>query len=180
MLYIFWFLLALILLTFAFGSISAAPWLPTMKADREHLMNILDIKPGETIFDLGAGDGTILFALAAKYPAAKFIGYEVSLLPYFLGLIRKFIYRHKIQNVSWRYGDLFQADISLASTVLVFLLKKSYAKLAAKFKRELSPETKILVEAWPMPNMTPVKTEKQPGLLAWYCYRGSQFNDLNN
>ncbi len=161
------------LITFAWGGISAAPWVPTLKRDRDHLLQNLDFKPGQIIYDLGCGDGSVLFAIAKRQPAIKAIGLEVSLFPFFIALIRKYLGGYK--NVSLRFQNLFKAPISEADVVFAFLLPKSYPRLIAKFAKELRPEAMVIVEAWPLPNIKPEKTLTSEGLLPIYLYSGSQF-----
>jgi precorrin-6B methylase 2 len=168
-------ILAPILATAAFAGISAAPWLPTKPKQRRHLIDNLELKQNATCYDLGCGDGTLLFALARKFPTAKAIGYEISLLPFLIGTIRKFIGGKKYKNVSLRFGNLFLKNLSEADLVLVFLLDKSYPKLKKKFSEELKDNAKIVVEAWPMPGIEPKKRLKEENLLPVFIYTGSQF-----
>lgn len=163
--------------TFSAASFSAAPWLPTKKADRTSLFLLLDPKPGERIIDLGAGDGSLLFALANKYPNLHLIGYEISLIPYCASLIRKAIGGEKYKNVKLLYRNLFRADLSQTDAVIAFLLPKSYNKLTKLFST-MKPNARILVEAWPLSDVEPEATDKQPGALSWRRYRANQFQNL--
>jgi len=45
------------------------------------------------VVDLGSGWGTLLFALARKYPERQIIGYELSYLPYLYSRIYKTLFR---------------------------------------------------------------------------------------
>jgi len=62
-----WLLLAaVIILPFAVAAITGAPWLPTLRRDAEAALNLANLKPGQTIIDLGSGDGRLL-ATAARH-----------------------------------------------------------------------------------------------------------------
>lgn len=169
-------ILYVILATAAFGAISAAPWVPTKKKQRQRLLEELEIPHGGTIYDLGCGDGAVLFEIARKRPDVKAIGCEISLLPYAIGLIRKIMGGPAYKNVSLRFGNFFRQDVRSADAVFVFLLEKSYARLLDKFGRELRDDCVIVTAAWPMPRLAPVKvTASDAVLLPMYFYKGSQF-----
>lgn len=162
------------LVTFAWGGVSAAPWVPTRKRDREHLLSQLKFEPGQIVYDLGCGDGSVLFAIAKQQPSIKAIGLEISLFPYLLALGCKFFGGH--HNVSIRYRNFFHAPIQDADVVFAFLLSKSYPRLKSKFAAELRDDARVIVEAWPMPDIGPEATlGGQNELLPIYLYRGSQF-----
>ena len=66
MTYFFYIIGFLIILTFAIGAASAAPWLPTKNKQRQALTKIIPLKKGDVVYDLGCGDGVVLFDLAKK------------------------------------------------------------------------------------------------------------------
>lgn len=168
-------ILALIFGSAAIAGVSAAPWVPTKPKQRRHLINALELNEHATCIDLGCGDGTVLFAVARKFPNVKAIGYDISLLPFCIAQMRKLFHLKKYKRVSIRFGNLFKQDVSKADVVFVFLLEKSYGRLKAKFAKELSDSSVVVVEAWPFAGIEPTKTIKEEGLLPVYFYRGSSF-----
>lgn len=171
-------LLLLIILIFgtaAIAGLSAAPWVPTKPKQKKQLIEVVNLPRNAVCYDLGCGDGTVLFALARKHPDAKAIGYDISILPLLIGWTRKLLGGKKYKNVSIRFGNLFKKDVSDADLVFVFLLDKSYARLKEKFRRELKDDANIVVEAWPIKNIQPIREIRQEGLLPIYIYEGSSF-----
>jgi len=175
-------ILFIILASFAWGAISAAPWVPTLKAQRDLLIDHLDLNtPSDSpfaggefagkIYDLGCGSGSILFAFADRYPHAKCIGYDVALLPLALGLFRKLRSPKQYKNVSLRFGNFFTKHFSDANLVVVFLMQKAYEKFNAKLSSELKPGTFVAVEAWPLPDRDTHTVIKGENLVPWYVYR---------
>lgn len=158
-------------LTAAYGAYSAAPWVPTKSAERRHLVANLQLKGNETVYDLGCGDGSLLFNLVDAYPGVRVIGYEVALLPLMLGWVKKIIFFQRYRRVSLRFGNLFKAKISDADLVFVFLMAKVYPKLIHKFRQELAPEALVAVEAWPLPGVVPSSVIADDGLLSVYIYK---------
>jgi len=139
-----------VLFTLMLGGISSAPWLPTRKRERKALADAVPVKAGQKVYDLGCGDGAMLFALADREPNARYVGYEIAVLPLVIGFFRKLFRDARYRNVSLRFGDLFGADLSDADVVFVFLLEKAYPKLREKFARELRARTTVVFEAWPL------------------------------
>lgn len=169
-------------LTSAYGAISAAPWVPTKAKERCNFLDQLPLKGDEKVYDLGCGTGSLLFAVAERYPGVTAIGYDVSLLPLCIGWVKKFVARvqggHKgspYANVHLKWRNLFTADIHDADLVFIFLMPKAYAKLAAKFSQELPLQARVAVEAWPIPAKPIQETISGQQLLPVYIYAGTAF-----
>lgn len=141
----------------AYAGYSAAPWIPTWKKDAKRMMDVADAHAGETLIDLGSGDGAVLFAAAEHGLHAR--GVEIGIPQHIHAFIRRMFNKNR-KLVSLHYGDLFAFDISKADIVIVYLLPKSYPKLMAKFKKELRPGARVVVQAWPIKEWKPVKTDK--------------------
>ncbi|KPJ85221.1 hypothetical protein AMJ57_03855 [Parcubacteria bacterium SG8_24] len=167
----------LVVLTFAWGAISAAPWVPTRRREREMLLRETDFREGDKVYDLGSGDGSVLFSIACRHPGVQAVGYEVSLLPYLWSLLRRLAGGRKYRHVRLRYGDLFRGSVKDADTVFVFLLEKCYPRLVDKFRSELTDDCRVLVMAWPLPGVAPRRTVKEAGVLRMFEYRGRQFRE---
>lgn len=160
--------------TMAWGSLLAAPWVPTLSAQRKLLVDNLEIDSVSTIYDLGCGSGSIIFEFADRYPDAKCIGYDVALFPLFIGLIVKLRHPIKYKNVSLRFGNFFKKHFSDADVVVAFLMQKAYPKFIATLKRELKPGARIAIEAWPLPDIEPIQTIRGEKLVPWYVYKAGQ------
>ncbi len=166
-----------VLASAAVAGLSAAPWLPTKPSQRRHLVENLEVSPQARIIDLGCGDGSVLFALAKKYPQATCVGYDISLLPLAIAWFRKLIGWRQYANVLIYFGNLFTAKISSFDIIIVFLLAKSYPKLQKKLTAELAPEARVIIEAWPLASLQPTQTIQSPGLLPVYIYTAKTFRD---
>lgn len=137
-------LLFLILFTAFWGAKSAAPYVPTWKNDVKRMMDLAEVKDGEKIYDLGCGDGRIVFAAAKR--GADAVGIEIFILPYLYGYLKSF-WRKRTKIL---FGDMFNLDISNADTVFIFLMSKSYARMTEKFEKELKPGAKVIASCWPI------------------------------
>src|SRR5687768_14759925 len=54
-----------------------APFVASPQPIVDKMLEIASVKPGETVYDLGCGDGRILIAAAQRYKA-KGVGIEIS------------------------------------------------------------------------------------------------------
>jgi protein-L-isoaspartate O-methyltransferase len=97
-----------------------APYYPTPELVVQKMLEFGGLKPGETMFDLGSGDGRIVF-MAAQMFHANAIGVELD-----DDLARQSIERlHKLgleKTARIIHGDLLKEDYSSADLVTVYLL----------------------------------------------------------
>lgn len=150
--------LFIILGTFALGGISAAPWVPLWQKDSRRMLEVAGLKPGEELVDLGAGDARIV-AIAAKDFGADAIGYEIAILPYFLGHIR-ILTKGLGGRAKLKYRNFFKQDLSSADVICAFLTPQAMKKLKPKFEKEVKPGARIVSYAFSVPGWQPTKIDK--------------------
>lgn len=165
----FLYLIILLVIILVFGSMalagfSTAPWVPSRKKDLSRLAELTDIKEGDLVYDLGSGDGRIVFELAKKYKA-KIVGFEISVLPYLISKIRLWVmntfFVHKLKGeVKILYKDFFLADFSKADVIIFFLTPMGASKLAPKFKKEMKRGSRILSCIFPIRIFKPKAVSK--------------------
>ena len=120
-------------------------------------MEIAALRPGMRAVDLGSGAGRLLFLAAAL--GAETVGYELNpILCFWTRLAIKL--KGLSGRVSVRCQSLYQADLSEADVVFVFLLPKPMKRLAPKLFTELKPGAIIISYAFSIPGHTPVKKEQ--------------------
>jgi SAM-dependent methyltransferase len=112
---------------------------------------MLDLKPGQTLYDLGCGDGRMLKA-AAKL-GLKAVGYEMSPILVLIARLVNFRYRKQVKVIM---GNYWTADISAADGIFIFLLDKYMPKLDRKIK-DLHKPIKVASYTFQIPGKKPVK-----------------------
>jgi len=129
---------------------------PFSKTRREvaiRMLKLANVKEGDILFDLGAGDGEIIIT-CAKHFGATSIGIEIN-----RDLCRRAAERVKLEGVSDRAyiinGDLFQTNLNRATVITLYLTSKANALLKEKFKRELRDNTRIVTNMFPIPGWEP-------------------------
>lgn len=160
----------MVLVSFAWAGISAAPWVPLWKTDVRRMLKLAEVKPGETVYDLGAGDGRIII-MAAKEYQAKAIGFEFSILPYLLGYIKILV--SGLRGKAWlKYADFFKQDFSQADVICIFLTPAAMEKLKPKLQKEKKPSCRIISYVFSIPGWQPEKIDKpNKNSAAIYVYR---------
>lgn len=169
---VLWVVFLVVIGSAAIAGFSAAPWVPTLANQRRHLLDNLVIEPGQTVVDLGSGDGSMLFEIARRYPNTSCTGYEISLFPLALAWTRKLLYCRAYKNVHLHFGNLFKQDLHQFDVIFIFLLEKCYPKLVASLKGKVAPHAKVVIEAWPLPDIELTEMLKADGLLPIYIYSG--------
>jgi len=126
---------------------------------------VIQAVPSETtgtVVDLGSGWGTLLFSLAKKFPHCRFIGYELSPLPYAISFLRKWLFRY--QNVTILRRDFFQESLDDASVVLCYLFPHTMERLSSKFTDELSESSLVISNTFAIHQWTPIRVLQVPDL----------------
>jgi SAM-dependent methyltransferase len=150
-----------IVLCFSFVVIFGAPYVPTLKSQRKYALKMLALKPGQTLVELGCGDGTILILAAQQ--GIKSVGYELNPI---LVLIAKFRTRKHSKKIKIVWGNFWSADISQADGIYVFLIQRLMAKLEKKILNEGQPNLKVLSYTFQFPNLVAIKSDQ-----ALYLYQ---------
>ena len=155
---IFFILIMIVLGTFALAGILAAPWVPLRKKDVRRMLRLAEVKPGEQVYDLGAGDGRILI-IAAKEFGANSTGFEMSVLPYFVAYTKIKLLGLK-SRIKLKYCDFYRQNLSQADVICTFLSSKAMEKLKTKIAREAKPGCRIVSYAFSIKGWQPKKTDK--------------------
>lgn len=99
--------------------------------------------------DLGAGIGSIVQPLAVARPDACFTGIENAPATWLVGRVRT----AAIANCSWRWGDLWQADLAAYDVVYAFLSPAPMAALWEKVVREMRPGSLFISNSFAVPGV---------------------------
>ncbi len=125
-------------------------FVPTPEIVAEEMLVMARVMPHETVYDLGSGDGRILIAAAQKY-GAKAVGYEIDhrLVEDSRSKIKSLGLSKKIEV---REGNLFEADLSQADVVTLYLSPTMNAKLLPQFDR-MKPGSRIVSHDFDIPGI---------------------------
>lgn len=125
---------------------------PTRHAIADAMLQLAGVSDGDVVYDLGSGDGRIPIIAAQKY-GARGIGIEIDpkLVTQSWGNAND---AEVANRVSFKVGDLFEADLSAATVVTMYLSPSIMKRLMPKL-RALKPGTRIVSHAFDMPGWPP-------------------------
>ena len=125
--------LVFLIFTISFGFIIffGAPYLPTRRSQSKTALDLLDLKEGQVFYELGCGDGRVL--LLAQGRGLRAVGYELN--PILFCIAKLMTYKHK--DIEVRFGNFWNADLSKADGVYVFLLDRFMTRLDKKLTAEV-------------------------------------------
>ena len=126
-------------------------YVPTPKDIVRHMLHLARLRPGETVFDLGAGDGRVIID-AARHFRGKAVGIEID--PERISKIRERLASTGIR-AELIEGDLLEVDLSPADVISIYLSDSVNAKLAPKLKRELKKGARVVSLDYTLPGWTP-------------------------
>jgi ubiquinone/menaquinone biosynthesis C-methylase UbiE len=122
------------------------------------------VKPGETVYDLGCGDGRIVIA-AARHFGARGMGIDlnVELVQAARAAAAAAGVRHLAR---FERANMFEVDLTPADVVTTYLLRELNLKLVPQFKT-LKPGARVVAYEFDLPGYEPTRTalaEYEPGV----------------
>jgi len=140
----------LVLICFCGVLLVGAPYLPTLTPQVSAALALADLKAGQTLLELGCGDGKILVAAAKQ--GINVVGYELNPLLAVVCWLRTRRYRGQVRIVC---GNFWRADWPDADIIFTFLLPKYMSKLDTKIDQYSHKPVKLVSFAFTVPGKKP-------------------------
>src|SRR5262245_41343246 len=125
-------------------------WVPTPQALVEKMLDMATVTPQDFVMHLGSGDGRNIIAAAKR--GARGLGVEFD-----NDLVRLSQQKADAEGVGhlakFVRGDMYEADISQATVLALFLLPANLERLRPKFER-LKPGSRIVTNGYQIPGWT--------------------------
>ena len=121
----------------------------------DKILEMANLKPTDTLYDLGCGDGRIVTTAAQKY-GVKAVGIEIS----------ERLAKTAEDNVKSRgledrvkiiHGDFMQTDLSDADVVTLYLMTTANENLRPNLEKYLKKDSRVLSYDYPIPGWKPVE-----------------------
>jgi phospholipid N-methyltransferase len=142
-----------------------AVWVPTSAAMVEKMLDMAKVTPQDFVIDLGSGDGRSVIAAAKRGARALGVEYNNDLVQFARQRAREAGVADKANFVQ---GDMFEADISKATVLPLFLLPENLERLQDKLLA-LTPGTRIVVNTYGVPGWEPDVQEVLIGDCQSWC-----------
>ena len=115
-------------------------WIPTPDITLDKMLDMARVTPDDFVIDLGSGDGRLVIAAAQRGARAHGVEFNADLVAL---SIRSAANAGVAGKATFSQGDMFEADISQATVMPLFLLPNHLSTLAAKFL-QLKPGARIV------------------------------------
>ena len=134
-----------------------APFVPSPITVVQHMLKLADLKTGEVLFDLGAGDGRTVI-MAAKTFGARAVGVELreDLAKKALSTIHDNGLADRVTIVN---GDMFNVNLTSADVVFLYLTTSANEKIRPKLDNELKKGVRVVSHDYEIVGWNPVKVD---------------------
>jgi len=151
---IFYFFFLLVMF-FGLVVFFGAPYLPTLSRTKEIALDLLDMKQGQTLLELGSGDGKVMLAAAER--GLKVVGYELNPILVVISLYRTRAYRQQVKVI---WGNFFTKKWPPYDAIFVFLTDKYMSKLDKKIRENHPKILFVASNSFKIPGKKPVKESR--------------------
>ncbi len=117
------------------------------------MLEMAEIEPGETVYDLGCGDGRILISAVRGY-GARGVGVDIDAMRIEDARRRAGEFLHRIR---FRRRNIFRTNLRQADVVMLYLLPELNGKLLPRL-RNLKPGVRIVSHCFELPGVAAHKT----------------------
>ncbi|PID31838.1 hypothetical protein CR970_03670 [Candidatus Saccharibacteria bacterium] len=120
-----------LVLCFGFVVLFGAPYLPTLTPQVRVALDLLDLKPGQHMLELGSGDGKVM--LAAVERGWRVTGYELNPI---LVLVSRWRLRQHRDQATVVWGNFWRHTWTDADGIFSFNLQRQMLKLDTKIMKD--------------------------------------------
>lgn len=130
-----------------------APWVPSSLGTVKKMLEMAEVKPGQKVVDLGAGDGRIVIAAASLF-GARAVGVEID--PLRCLIANMVIHLLGLQSRAHVYhANMVGFDLSDADVVTMYLLQGTNQKMKAWVSEQMRPGAKVVSHSFSMEGWIP-------------------------
>jgi SAM-dependent methyltransferase len=133
-------------------------WVPSPPAMVDRMLDVAKVTAKDFVMDLGSGDGRNIIAAAKRGAQAVGVEYNPDMVALSERLAREAGVADKAKFVQ---GDMYEADISKANVLALFLLPVNLNRLAPKFL-DLAPGSRIVANTFGIDGWEPDYRETLP------------------
>jgi SAM-dependent methyltransferase len=137
------------LVPYAYG----LPPTPTRKERIRRALKLAELKPGETLYDLGSGDGRVL-VIAAREFGARATGIDVGPVQCLQASINSLL-QGVAPRVQIRWANFLKSDLGQADVVFAYLTSDYASRLQAQLASQLKPGARVVTISFDFPGWEP-------------------------
>jgi hypothetical protein len=147
------FLFLATLAWFLIPTLYGLPPVPTKPERIQKALKLANLQPTEVLYDLGAGDGRVLFLAAGEF-GARAVGLEIG--PIQCALIWLRITARGLGNqIQIKWENFYRADLRAADVVFVYATSKEVMKLAHHLETQMKRGARLVSISADFPEWEP-------------------------
>ena len=136
-------------------------FVPTPLECVDGFFELTTLSPSDVVYDLGSGDGRLLFTALEK-GAGRVVGVELD--PELVHQARKTAkYKGFEDRANFIEADIMDVNLSDATLVFCYLFPTASEVLRPKFESELRPGTRVVIESFYIDDWKPVRSMDRGG-----------------
>ena len=140
-------------------------WVPTPYILTERMLDMAKVTPQDFVMDLGSGDGRNVIAAARRGARGRGVEYN----PDMVALSRRIAAKEGVDGKAmFVQGDMYEADISEATVLALFLLPENLTRLTPKFL-DLKPGSRIVANGFGIEGWDADETSRVEGDCEQWC-----------
>jgi cyclopropane fatty-acyl-phospholipid synthase-like methyltransferase len=136
------------------------PYVPTPQSVVEAMLKLAAVKAGDTVYDLGCGDGRIVVTAVKQFGAKRGVGIDLD-----PARVRESVENAKkagvADRVEFKQGDVLKLDsVADADVVTLYLFPAVNKKLEPMLRKTLKPGSRVVSHDFGMGDWKPDRTER--------------------
>ena len=139
---------------------SVAPYVPSPVDVVKSMLKLAGVGPDDVVYDLGCGDGRILFTAVEDFGVKKAVGFDLN-ANLCSSIQQKIKEKGLVGRVEVVNGNFFLADLSPASVVTLYLTTSGNTKLKPKLAEELASGSRVVSHDFPINGWSTLKGDPQ-------------------
>jgi hypothetical protein len=149
------------------------PYIPTVQDDVDLMLDVGGVGPGDYVIDLGSGDGRIVITAAKRGAFGHGVEIDADLVDESARIAEA---EGVADRTAFVEADIFEADVSQATVVTLYLYPEINLRLRPKLLSELRPGTRVLSNSFDMndwkPDVHDMSARSSGGILMWVVPAG--------
>ena len=128
---------------------SLAPYVPTPLNIIREMLTLAGAGPGDVVYDLGCGDGRVLFTTVDEFNVSRAVGYDLD--QEMVEAVEKRIRdAGMVGRIAAIQGNFMEADLTPATVVTLYLTTSGNAKLRPKLEVDLKSGARVVSHDFPV------------------------------
>jgi len=128
---------------------SLAPYVPTPLNIVREMLALAGAGPGDVVYDLGCGDGRVLFTAVEEFNVSRAVGYDLD-QEMVEALEKRIMDAGMVGRIAAIQANFMEADLSGATIVTLYLTTSGNAKLKPKLEADLKPGARVISHDFPI------------------------------